>query len=115
MTTGAFGAFSAVSIYKGNEIFFDNILMPLVHTLNPETSHKVAIITSKYGFFPRSCYEDPLTLVRFSQVLPFNQLCKLVLKFLCDDNHILMSSLLCLYQSDFLSSTCFIINTSKKY
>ncbi|XP_021924037.1 uncharacterized protein LOC110831885 isoform X4 [Zootermopsis nevadensis] len=62
VTTGAFGAFSAISIYKGNEIFFDNILMPLVHTLNPETSHKVAIITSKYGFFPRSCYEDPLTL-----------------------------------------------------
>lgn len=68
MTTGAFGAFSVVSIYKGNEKFFDSILMPLVHTLNPETSHKVAIIASKYGLFPKSSYEDPATLVRYSSV-----------------------------------------------
>jgi dihydroorotate dehydrogenase len=64
VTTGAFGAFSAISIYKGNEKFFDSILMPLIHTLNPETSHNVAVIASKYGLFPRSSYEDPVTLVR---------------------------------------------------
>lgn len=68
VTAGAFGAFSAVSIYKENEKFFDSILMPLVHTLNPETSHKVAIIASKYGLFPKSSYEDPATLVRYSSV-----------------------------------------------
>lgn len=62
VTAGAFGAFSAISIYKENEKFFDSILMPLVHTLNPETSHKVAIIASKYGLFPKSSYEDPATL-----------------------------------------------------
>jgi dihydroorotate dehydrogenase len=68
VTAGAFGAFSAFSIYKENEKFFDSILMPVVHTLNPETSHKVAIIASKYGLFPKSSYEDPETLVRYSSV-----------------------------------------------
>lgn len=78
MTSGAFGAFSAISFYKGNEKFFDNILMPLVHTLNPETSHKVAIIASKSGLFPRISYKDPATLVRYSQFLSFSQLSQLV-------------------------------------
>jgi hypothetical protein len=68
VTTGAFGAFSAISIYRGNEKFFDSIVMPLVHTLNPETSHKIAIIASKYGLFSRSSYDDPVTLVRYSLV-----------------------------------------------
>lgn len=69
MTTSAFGAFSAISIYKGNEKFFDSIVMPVVHTLNPETSHRIAIIASKYGLFSRSSYEDPVTLVRYSLVI----------------------------------------------
>jgi dihydroorotate dehydrogenase len=68
VTAGAFGAFSAISMYKGNEKFFDSILMPLMHRLNPETSHKIAIIASKYGLFSRSSYEDPVTLVRYSLV-----------------------------------------------
>ena len=80
MTTSAFGAFSAISIYKGNEKYFDSIVMPVVHTLNPETSHRIAIIASKYGLFSRSSYEDPVTLVRYSLVslIPFNKLHQLV-------------------------------------
>jgi dihydroorotate dehydrogenase len=80
VTTSAFGAFSAISIYKGNEKFFDSIVMPVVHTLNPETSHKIAIVASKYGLFSRSSYEDPVTLVRHSLVslMPFNKLPQLV-------------------------------------
>jgi hypothetical protein len=80
VTTGAFGAFSAISIYRGNEKFFDNIVMPLMHTLNPETSHKIAIIASKYGLFSRSSYKDPVTLVRYSLLclLPFKRLPRLV-------------------------------------
>jgi hypothetical protein len=80
VTTSAFGAFSAISIYKGNEKFFDSIVMPVVHTLNPETSHRIAIIASKYGLFSRSSYEDPVTLVRYSlaSLIPFNKLPQLV-------------------------------------
>jgi hypothetical protein len=86
VTTGAFGAFSAISIYRGNETFFDNILMPLVHILNPETSHKVAISALKYGLFPRSSCKDPVTLVSYSEVdHSVSCLSWLVLKFLCDD------------------------------
>lgn len=62
VTSGAFGTFSAVSIYKGDEKFYDNFLMPLIHKLNPETSHNVAILASKYGLIPRSQYEDPVSL-----------------------------------------------------
>ncbi|XP_069702613.1 dihydroorotate dehydrogenase (quinone), mitochondrial isoform X2 [Periplaneta americana] len=62
ITAGAFGTFSALSLYKGNEKYFDNILMPMLHILNPETSHKFAITASKYGFYPRSTFKDPDTL-----------------------------------------------------
>lgn len=80
VTTSAFGAFSAISIYRGNEKFFDSFVMPVVHTLNPETSHRIAIIASKYGLLSRSSYEDPVTLVRYSLVslIPFNKLLQLV-------------------------------------
>ncbi|KAJ9593214.1 hypothetical protein L9F63_015239, partial [Diploptera punctata] len=62
VTSAAFGAFSAISIYKGDEKYYDNILMPLVHKLNPETSHNIAILASKYGIIPKSRFEDPTTL-----------------------------------------------------
>ena len=65
VTSGAFATFSAISLYRGDEKYYDNILMPLVHKLNPETSHNIAILASKYGLIPRSRYEDPVTLVRF--------------------------------------------------
>ena len=64
VTAGAFGTFSTISIYRGDEKYYDNFLMPLIHKLNPETSHNVAVLASKYGLIPRTQYEDPMTLVR---------------------------------------------------
>lgn len=60
---GAVGAFGALSIYKENEQFYDDFLMPMVHMLNPETSHNVAIMACKYKLFPKSKFKDPSSLV----------------------------------------------------
>ncbi|XP_039287959.1 dihydroorotate dehydrogenase (quinone), mitochondrial-like [Nilaparvata lugens] len=60
--TGGFTAFSAVSIYKGNEKYYENVLLPLVHKLDPELSHKLAVFVSKYQLLPQSKYKDPAEL-----------------------------------------------------
>ncbi|XP_039289319.1 dihydroorotate dehydrogenase (quinone), mitochondrial [Nilaparvata lugens] len=61
--TGGFTAFSAVSIYKGNEKYYENVLLPLVHKLDPELSHKLAVFVSKYQLLPQSKYKDPAELL----------------------------------------------------
>ncbi|XP_059472910.1 dihydroorotate dehydrogenase (quinone), mitochondrial [Neocloeon triangulifer] len=62
VSAGGFGAFSALSIYNENEDFYDNIFMPLVRKLDPETSHNLAIAACKYKLFPKSRFVDPSSL-----------------------------------------------------
>ncbi|XP_065341134.1 dihydroorotate dehydrogenase (quinone), mitochondrial isoform X1 [Cloeon dipterum] len=62
VTGGGFGAFSAISIYNEDEKFYDNIFMPLVQRLDPETSHNFAIFACKYKLFPKSKFQDPESL-----------------------------------------------------
>lgn len=63
MSAGGFGAFSALSIYKEDEQFYDNILMPLTRALDAETSHNYAIAACKFKLFPKSRFRDPESLV----------------------------------------------------
>lgn len=63
VTLGGVGAFAVVNVYKNNEKFYKEILMPLVHQLDPEKSHELAIFASKYRLIPKSKYEDPNILV----------------------------------------------------
>jgi hypothetical protein len=63
VSAGGFGAFSALSIYKEDEQFYDNFLMPLTRMLDAETSHNYAIAACKYKLFPKSRFKDPETLV----------------------------------------------------
>lgn len=57
--------FGAICIYKGNEKFYRNVVMPVVHLLDGETSHKLGIIAGKYRLYPKSSFVDPDILVRF--------------------------------------------------
>ncbi|KAK7793124.1 hypothetical protein R5R35_006518 [Gryllus longicercus] len=59
---GATAIFSALSIYNENEKFYDNVLMPVIHFLPPETSHNMGIMVGKYGLFGQSRFKDPETL-----------------------------------------------------
>ncbi|XP_030753109.1 dihydroorotate dehydrogenase (quinone), mitochondrial isoform X2 [Sitophilus oryzae] len=62
VTVGAIGAFSGICIYKGDEKFYKNFVMPVIHLLDPEQAHKLAVITSQYRLTPVSKYKDPNTL-----------------------------------------------------
>uniref|UniRef100_T1H2R6 Dihydroorotate dehydrogenase (quinone), mitochondrial n=1 Tax=Megaselia scalaris TaxID=36166 RepID=T1H2R6_MEGSC len=53
---------ASINIYKGNEKFYDNILMPIVQKIPPETSHRLAVLACKYKVFPRSKTMDPISL-----------------------------------------------------
>lgn len=63
VTISGTGVFAGVCIYKGNEKFYDNVVMPAVHMLDPEITHTLGIIANKYNLFPKSQYEDPPSLV----------------------------------------------------
>ncbi|RZF37905.1 hypothetical protein LSTR_LSTR005405 [Laodelphax striatellus] len=62
VSSGGFSAFSAVSIYKGSEKYYENVLQPIVQKLDPELSHKLAVFVSKYQLIPQSKYKDPVDL-----------------------------------------------------
>ena len=59
VTGGATLLFGGISLYQGNEKFYDQIAMPLVRLLDPEVSHRIAILAAKYGLFPKQKTPDP--------------------------------------------------------
>lgn len=63
VSCGGFGLYTGFSIYKGNERFYDYWLMPLIHKLDPETSHKIALAVTKHKLLPKTSYRDPESLV----------------------------------------------------
>lgn len=67
---GLSGAFSlsAYSLWSGNEKFYSNVAMPLVHALTDgEQGHNLAIKMAKLGLVPKSHkLEDESILVNLS-------------------------------------------------
>ncbi|KAK8747330.1 hypothetical protein OTU49_016753, partial [Cherax quadricarinatus] len=45
-------AFGGISIYFKNEKFYDSLVMPMLHKLEPETAHNVAVMAAKYNLVP---------------------------------------------------------------
>lgn len=60
--SGSFGVFSAVNIYQENEKFYEKFLLPLVHSLDPELAHNIAVKACKYGLIKESKFKDPPSL-----------------------------------------------------
>ncbi|XP_046387501.1 dihydroorotate dehydrogenase (quinone), mitochondrial [Ischnura elegans] len=58
VSCGGFGFFTALSVYKENEQFYRNVIMPAVRKLDPETSHNIAIMAAKYRIFPKTKFVD---------------------------------------------------------
>lgn len=66
MTVGVGGTvtFGGISVAKGNEDFYSNVLMPFIHrTIDPEKSHQFAIKLAKYGLVPKDSSESSGVLV----------------------------------------------------
>ncbi|KAK9499182.1 hypothetical protein O3M35_003681 [Rhynocoris fuscipes] len=59
VTSGATCVFTGMCLYQENEKFYDNVVLPVAHSLEPELSHKLAIAINKYNLIPKSRYQDP--------------------------------------------------------
>ncbi|EEZ97344.2 dihydroorotate dehydrogenase (quinone), mitochondrial [Tribolium castaneum] len=72
VTASGLGAYVAISLYKNNEKFYRNVVMPLVHLLEPEQAHRLGVIVSKYRLVPSTNYKDPesLKITLFNKVFP---------------------------------------------
>jgi len=62
---GGFAAYAGFNIYRGDEKFYENVLVPVVQRLDPERAHNLAVLVSKYRLIPASRYSDPSTLVSY--------------------------------------------------
>ncbi|XP_063990087.1 dihydroorotate dehydrogenase (quinone), mitochondrial [Diachasmimorpha longicaudata] len=51
--------FTGLSIYQGNEKFYDEVVMPLVRLVDPEVAHNLAVTAAKYGLTPSQKFQDP--------------------------------------------------------
>lgn len=59
------GALIAIGVYKNNDQFYDNVLMPVVRQCPPELCHRAAVVAFKYGLVPAQASEDAPSLVGF--------------------------------------------------
>ena len=51
----------AINLYKGNDRFYRDLFMPLVHTVtDAETAHSVAIKLAKHGIVPKLIDDEEL-------------------------------------------------------
>ena len=50
-------------MYMGNEKFYDNILMPAFHQLDPEVAHNLAVQAAKYNIIPEAKLKESKVLV----------------------------------------------------
>ncbi|XP_053969387.1 dihydroorotate dehydrogenase (quinone), mitochondrial [Anastrepha ludens] len=62
VTTGAVIFHAGFCIYKGNEKFYKNTLMPLTRYLPAEMSHNLAVLACKYKVFPQPPQPDSQNL-----------------------------------------------------
>ncbi|XP_011645613.1 uncharacterized protein LOC105432482 [Pogonomyrmex barbatus] len=59
VTSSAAVLFGGISLYQGNERFYNEIAIPLVQLIDPEIAHNLAVKTLKYGLVPKQKAEDP--------------------------------------------------------
>ncbi|KAH0956424.1 hypothetical protein HN011_012008 [Eciton burchellii] len=62
VTSGAVALFGGISLYQGNEKFYNEVAIPLVQRIDSETAHGFAIKILKWGLVPKQETEDPSSL-----------------------------------------------------
>ncbi|CAG9835937.1 unnamed protein product [Diabrotica balteata] len=59
---GGYISFSALTYYRDRNAFYKDMVMPVVHLLDPEKAHNLAVFISQYRLLPKSNYDDPPSL-----------------------------------------------------
>lgn len=62
VTSSAVALFGGVSLYQGNERFYNEIVIPLAQLIDPEIAHNLAVKTLKWGLVSKQITEDPSLL-----------------------------------------------------
>lgn len=62
VTVSGVSLFTGINIYQGNEKFYNEVAMPLVRLIDPETAHNLAVKIIKFGFSPTQKTNDSSTL-----------------------------------------------------
>ena len=55
--------FGGINIYRNNDKFYEEILMPMFRIFGAETAHTISIKLAKYNVVPRPSEADPSSLV----------------------------------------------------
>ena len=63
---GGSASFVGVSLWNGNERFYRDYVMPFAYALDPEISHRLAVLAMKYCLIGRPKQKDPESLVSVS-------------------------------------------------
>lgn len=63
MTTCSLGALFGIGVYRNDEKFYDNCLMPLIKHCPPELCHRLAVLGFKYKLIPQQKQPDSEQLV----------------------------------------------------
>jgi dihydroorotate dehydrogenase len=58
VTSSGIAIFVGISLYQGNEKFYNNVAMPLIYLIDPEFSHRLAVATIKLGLVPSQKISD---------------------------------------------------------
>ena len=61
---GGFVAFGAIGIWTGDDKFFENLIVPFLNRIDPEMSHKAAVIVAKYHLTRAAPHDNPPNLVK---------------------------------------------------
>ena len=86
--------FFGISLYRGDEKFYETIAMPMLRMLGPETAHNFTITAAKYKLVPRPRMADPATLVTDMRI----PLTRIDLVFI-----LMISMITCIYKCDMLT------------
>jgi hypothetical protein len=60
---GGGACFSGINLWNGNEKFYNDYIMPLIKHVDPERSHRFAVLVMKYCLIRKQQEPDPPTLV----------------------------------------------------
>ncbi|XP_034935975.1 dihydroorotate dehydrogenase (quinone), mitochondrial [Chelonus insularis] len=69
---GGASLFTGMSIFQGNEKFYDQVVMRLIKSIDPEIAHKMAVTAAKWEIIPKQKTPDPVTLKQNVWGLEFN-------------------------------------------
>ncbi|XP_025406160.1 dihydroorotate dehydrogenase (quinone), mitochondrial [Sipha flava] len=72
ITSGGFFLFAGTNLITLNEKFYNKYVIPAFFMCDPEKAHNLLLLAGKYGFIPKSMYNDPPLLKTKLWNLNFN-------------------------------------------